>query len=73
MITPEKLKELRESTFAPVVKEYIQEQINKMSDVSSYKSWDEVLGKQYATRVLTDFLRVLELKPEKEKIPNQYR
>ena len=69
----ELLKGFKESPYVGVVKEYFEEQITKMCDISTHTSWEEVLGKQYASKILRDMIKLLETKPEKEKIPNQYK
>jgi hypothetical protein len=69
----EQFNEFKNSVFLNVVKEYLQEQIDKMSDVSTCKMWDEVLGRQNAIKILKDLIHLMEVKPEKEKIPNQYK
>ncbi len=69
----EQFQEFKNSVFSNVVKEYLQEQINKMSDVLTCKIWEEVLGRQNAIRILKDLIHLLEVKPDKEKVPNQYK
>lgn len=68
-----RLQELRESEFSFIVREYLREEIEKMSNVNSHLSWDDVLGKQKAVKILTELIRNLEIKIEEKKLPNQYK
>jgi len=69
----ELLKNFRESPYVQLIKDYFNDQIIKLTDISTHKTWDEVLGKQYACKILKDLIRTLEAKPEKEKTINQYK
>ena len=73
MINQTLLQEFKESPYVRLLKDYLQEQIDKMNEISSHKTWDEVLGKQYATKIINDLIRNLETKPEKVKVHNQYK
>ncbi len=78
MIDPQRLKDFRESPYVQLIKDYFNEQISKMNDVSTIQGTIEekgriVSGRQEAEKILKDFIRILEIKPEKEKIPNQYK
>lgn len=69
----ELLKSFKESPYTQLVKDYFEEQIAKMNDISTHQSWEEVLGKQYASKILKDLIKSLDSRPEKEKVPNQYK
>ena len=69
----QKFQQLKESPHAQTIIDYLQEQILRMNDISTHRSWDEVLGKQYAEKILKDLLRILESKPEQIKVHNQYK
>ncbi len=72
-MNPQHLQQLKESPHAQTVIDWFNEQISKMSDISTHKTWDEVLGKQYAVKILKDLIRLLESQPNKSKLPNQYK
>jgi len=69
----EHLRQLKESPHAQTVIDWFNEQLEKLNDISTHKSWDEVLGKQYASKILKDLSRFLESRPEQNKINNQYK
>lgn len=73
MINQELFKSFKESPYVQLIKDYFQEQIVKMNEISTHKSWEEVLGKQYAEKIIKDLIRQLENKEPKEKVPNQYK
>ncbi len=70
-MTPEqKIKELKKLARSPqgqALKEELEERILKMKDLSSIKSWEETLGKKFATEILEGIMRKLDL--IKEDIP----
>jgi len=73
MIDQRIFEEFKKSPYVQLLKDYFQEQIIKMNEISSHKSWDEVLGKQFAEKILKDLIRNLEVKEEHKKIGNQYK
>lgn len=73
MIDQDTLKDLKNSPFAQFLRDYFNEQINKMNEVSIHKNWEEVLGKQHAVKILKDFIKLLDNKQEKQKLPTQYK
>ncbi|MFA6077344.1 MAG: hypothetical protein WC735_04710 [Candidatus Paceibacterota bacterium] len=68
-----KIQQLKESPHAQTVIDWFNEEIEKMNNISTHKSWEEVLGKQIAEKILTDICRRLENKPEQIKVRNQYK
>jgi len=73
MIDQNKIKQLKESPHAQTVIDWFNEEIKKMNEISTHKDWSDVLGKQNAEKILKDFIRRIENKPEREKVPNQYK
>lgn len=69
----ELLEDLKNSPFVQLIKDYLNEQIEKMNEISTHKNWEEVLGKQYAVKILKDFIKLLDNKEGKQKINNQYK
>lgn len=69
----EKLQELKDSFHAQTVIDWFNEELKEMCDISKCKDWQEVLGKQYASKILKQFIRFLEVKNDKGKIGNQYK
>lgn len=68
----EKIQDLKDSHHAKIVIEWFNEEIKQMSILANHNSWDEVLGKKYAERILTKLIRTLESKPNITK-KNQYK
>lgn len=73
MIDPKRMQQLKESPHAQTVIDWVNEEIKKMNDISSHLSWDDVLGKQKASKILKELVQRIENKPEREKLTNQYR
>jgi hypothetical protein len=69
----QKLDNFKDTQFANIMIEWFNDEIKEMSDISKHKTWDEVLGKQYATEILKKMIRILEKKEEVKRVPNQYK
>jgi hypothetical protein len=72
------LDELIKSPFAPVLREYLSEEIRKLSDISTIKGAVEekakiLEGRQEAVKILEKLFRALEIKKTAEVKKNQYK
>ena len=68
------LKRLTKSAEGNALKEFLEEKIQKLSDISGAKDWEDVLSRQKAINHLKDTLFYLGLlkQEEKEKDKNEY-
>jgi hypothetical protein len=73
MIDQRKIQQLKESPHAQTVIDWFNEEISKMNSISTHKDWADVLGKQYAEKILKELIQRIDNKPVKEKLMNQYR
>ena len=72
------LEEFKKSPYVQLLKDYFTEEITKMKDISTIKGTIEekgkiVEGRQESEKIITKFLRGLDIKIEKKKISNQYK
>jgi uncharacterized protein (UPF0335 family) len=65
MIDEKRLQDFKESGFAKVVIEYLEGEIKNMQDLDKHTSWEDVKGKQYASKILKNLCRFLSNKEEK--------
>ena len=68
-----RLQQLKESPHAQTIIDWFKEEIEKMNKISTHKDWADVLGKQYAEKILSGISRTLESKPETKSLRNQYK
>jgi hypothetical protein len=68
---PNELKLLANSDSGKVLIEFLDDQIKQMTDITKMKTWEEVLGKQEAVRILKELFSFLERAREKQ--PNTQR
>jgi len=61
----EKLKQLAESDFGLVLIEFLDDQIEQMGDISKIKTFEELVGKQEAVKILKELFGFLEKVREK--------
>ena len=69
-----RLEDLAKSGYGEALLEYIQENISEMKDISTVKTFEEMVGRQEAVKMLKSIFRFLDKKREKkgEKTKNQY-
>ena len=68
---PNELKLLANSDSGKVLIEFLDDQIKQMTDITKMKTWEEVLGKQEAVKILKELFSFLERAREKQ--PNTRR
>ena len=68
---PNELKLLANSDSGKVLIEFLDDQIKQMTDITKMKTWEEVLGKQEAVKILKELFSFLERAREKQ--PNTQR
>ena len=68
------LKQLSKSSEGIALKEYLEETINKMTDIFTINSYEELIGKQIAIKLIKETFRFLDLLSEEnpQKSGNQY-
>jgi DNA-binding transcriptional regulator GbsR (MarR family) len=68
------LENLAKNRQGEALLDWITEEIQNLSDVEKFKTWDETLGKQYAVKLLRKLFKFLEKKkkPISSKEPNPY-
>lgn len=68
------LKQLSKSSEGIALKEYLEETINKMTDIFTITSYEELIGKQIAIKLIKETFRFLDLLSEEnpQKSGNQY-
>jgi hypothetical protein len=62
----EQMESLAKSQYGGVLLEYIKEKIDLMGKIGSIKTFEELIGKQEAVKILKDIFRFLETKREPE-------
>ena len=62
------LRQLANSDLGKVLVDYLDEKIKDMSDVSKIKTYDELLGKQEAIKILKDLFSFLEKAREPQPV-----
>lgn len=60
MITPQDLEPLAKSDFGKLLMEYLKQSISEMSELDKIKSFEEMVGKQEAIKVLKELFSFLE-------------
>ena len=69
----EQLTALAKTGQGQALKEYLEDEIDKMRDISRIESFEELIGKKIATKLLRETLGFLgSLKTEKKKGNNEY-
>jgi len=68
----EKLKQIKESPQGFALIEYLNQAKREMNDVKSMQSWEEVLGRKFALKVIDDLFVFMEDKKVDIKNKNQY-
>lgn len=68
----ETLKTLKNSAYGRALTELCTEHLDKLDDVETIKTWDEVLGRQHAKTLIKDMFYYLNLEKKKENTKNQY-
>jgi len=70
--TRETLLSMKNSVYGKAIKEFLEENLEKIGDINSCESWEETLGRKYSLRLLKDLFAFLEDKPEKQSKANPY-
>ena len=69
----ELLTDLSKTSQADALKEYLQEEIDKIKNINNIESFEEMIGRKYAAKTLEETIRYIEsLKEEKKTGSNQY-
>lgn len=66
------LQELGKTNYGIALKEYLNESITDMSDLSKLESWDETLGKKYAVEIIKKLFSFMETKESQQKSKTKY-
>jgi hypothetical protein len=69
----ELLLTLKDSAHGRVLKAFIENEIRKLSDVTTVESWEDTLGRKNAIIVLRKILGYLNMEDKKQKLPSQYQ
>ena len=70
--TRETLLGIKNSAYGKAIREFLEENLDKIGDINSCESWEETLGRKYALRLLKDLFSFLEDKPDKQSKTNPY-
>lgn len=66
------LQNLPKSPFGPALKQYLEERLFEIRDVTKYKTWKEAEGGQHAVRIIKDLFAFMEDKKTPEKKKSEY-
>lgn len=75
MITPDKkqlLESLSSSQYGLVLKEYLEEEMKELQDISNATSWDDTQGRQKAVAIIKKLFSFMERKEQVDKGKNIY-
>ncbi len=68
MIQDKELRQLANSDIGITLAKYLDERVKDMSDLSKIKTYDELLGKQEAVKILKELFSFLEKAREEQPI-----
>lgn len=66
------LKTLKNSAHGRALTELCEHHLEELDDVSTIKTFEEVLGRQYAKTLIKDIFYYLDLEKKVERKKNQY-
>jgi hypothetical protein len=67
------LEELKNTQYGKALKEFLDENMKEVGDITQIKSWEEAQGRLFALKVLENlFSFIVEKKITKDKPTNQY-
>ena len=75
MITPENTKLLQSlgtSAYAHALQEYLEQECERLNDVSACKDWEDTLGRKHAVEALKKIFSFLNIKTKEKKVANNY-
>ena len=75
-MTPENkkiLEELKNTHYGVALNEFLKEKYNYIGDITTIKSWDETLGRQYAVKVIKELFSFMEEQKAQIQNKNQYK
>lgn len=71
--TKNMLAELGKSDFGDALREYLNEELEKLKgDIDSVEDWPDILGRRKARKIIKEVLYFLEPRQPKEPNKNQY-
>ena len=67
------LKEIGTSDPGKELRKYLDEELEKMKgDIDSVESWDDVLARRKAKKIINNLFYFLDEEPQQRKVKNQY-
>ena len=66
------LKQIKESPQGHALVSYLEQAKQEMNNIKSIESWEEVLGRKFALKVIDDLFIFMEDKKVEVKSKNQY-
>lgn len=66
------LRELSRSAHGVALREFLDEKLKDIGDVTKCESWEDTLGRRHAILLIRDLFSFLEEEKPAEKIPHQY-
>jgi len=75
MVSPENIKLLQSlgtSAYANALTEFLEQECDKINDVSTCKDWEDTMGRKHALETLKKLFSYLNIKQKEKKLGNTY-